>query len=231
MPERSTSMIGDHVSAESSARSRSLLKDRAYSELKDLILREVFPPGSFLSKRRLAERLEMSRTPIQSALERLEAEGFVTISPQQGVVVREFSVHEIVDLFELREALEPFVMRKLASRLTDDHVAALRSNLEKQEVAAQQDDIVASTKFDADFHLLMCEFLDNREILRVMRQQHDKLYRVALRVMSGSSGRAKQSFDEHKAIADALIAGDGGLAAATMLKHLEFGKSFLVSRR
>ena len=58
---------------------RTLLKDRAYDELKNLILDETFSPGTFLSERQLAARLGMSKTPIRSALERLEAEAFVAV--------------------------------------------------------------------------------------------------------------------------------------------------------
>ena len=60
---------------------RVLLKDQAYEELKKLIMNEVFSPGTFLSERQLAARLDMSKTPIRSALERLESEGFVAVSP------------------------------------------------------------------------------------------------------------------------------------------------------
>ena len=67
---------------------RVFLKDRAYEELKTLILSEALPPGSFLSERALGQKLGMSKTPVRSAIERLENEGFVSVSPQQGVVVR-----------------------------------------------------------------------------------------------------------------------------------------------
>jgi DNA-binding GntR family transcriptional regulator len=60
---------------------RVLLKDQAYEELKKLIMNEVFSPGTFFSVRQLAARVDMSKTPIRSALERLESEGFVAVSP------------------------------------------------------------------------------------------------------------------------------------------------------
>src|SRR5215831_7744368 len=63
----------------------SLLKERAYDELKRRILNDDYPPGSFLAERRLAEELGMSKTPVKAALERLELEGFLLVSPQQGI--------------------------------------------------------------------------------------------------------------------------------------------------
>ena len=60
----------------------------------------------------------MSKTPVKAALERLESEGFITISPQRGVVVRQFAIHEIADQYEMRVALETYTVRTLAGRLS-----------------------------------------------------------------------------------------------------------------
>ena len=71
----------------------------------------------------------MSKTPVKAALERLEAEGFISVSPQQGIVVRELSVREIADLYEIRAALESYTLRAVAGRLTADQVARVKANL------------------------------------------------------------------------------------------------------
>ena len=67
---------------------RSFLKERAYDDIKKRLLSDAYPPGTFLSERQLALSLGMSKTPVKAALERLESEGFITVSPQQGIVVR-----------------------------------------------------------------------------------------------------------------------------------------------
>src|ERR1700742_2672191 len=87
------------------SRQRRLMKERAYDSLKQLILTETFEPGAFLSERQLAVRLKMSKTPVKAALERLESEGFIAVSPQQGIVVQDLTLEEIADHFEVREAL------------------------------------------------------------------------------------------------------------------------------
>jgi DNA-binding GntR family transcriptional regulator len=178
----------------------------------------------------LADRLGMSKTPIKNALVRLDIEGFLSISPQQGIVVRELSVHEIVDLFDIRTALETFVVRRLAGKLVPAQKAALRRNLREQADAARRNDVVALTRLDTDFHVLFCGFAGNLEIERVMWQLRDKLHRIILRVMRQVEGRSRTAVQEHAAIAAAVLAGKGELAAALIEKHLEFGKKFLVSR-
>ena len=207
-----------------------LLQDRAYAEIKALIQDGTFPAGSFLSERQLAGRLKMSKTPVKNALVRLEMEGFVAVSPQQGIVVREFSVQEVVDILDIRMALEPYVARRVAGALTAEQAAALKANVRAQEAAARAGDTVELTRLDADFHILLCSFSGNAEIAHVMTRLRDKLHRVILRVMAHVPGRPASAAAEHGAIADALIKGKGERAAGLMLTHLEFGKRSLLSR-
>ncbi len=209
---------------------RNLLQDRAYAELKRLIQGGTYPAGTFLSERKLARELGMSKTPVRSALVRLDIEGFVSVSPQQGIVVREPSLQEIVDLFDIRVALESFVARRVAGQLSAEHKAQLKRNLQEQSDAVRKGDESTLTLLDTDFHCLLCSFLGNVEIERVMWQLRDKLHRVILRVMRQATGRPRTAFQEHAAIAEAVMRGKGEEAAARIEKHLEFGKQFLVSR-
>ncbi|MDP6702599.1 MAG: GntR family transcriptional regulator, partial [Candidatus Latescibacteria bacterium] len=177
----------------------ALLKDQAYENLKRLILEEVFSPGTCLSERQLAARLDMSKTPIRSALARLEAEGFVALPPQQqGIVVREPSLREVVDLFDIRIALEGFVVQSVAGRLNPEQIGQLRAQLEPQAQAVQAGDVAEYTRLDADFHLLLCELLANREILQVMRGGWDKLYRVVLGLLRTDAERLMISYGGHE---------------------------------
>jgi len=210
---------------------RHLLKDRAYVELKDRILRGDFEPGTFLSERQIASWLAMSKTPIRAALEKLESEGFVTTSPQQGVLVRELSIHEIADQFEIRAALETFVARNVAGRVTAEQRVQLEDNLRAQKAALRDGAIRDTVQLDADFHILFCRFLGNREILKVMEQLRERIHRVILRVDTQNPDRLPASYTEHRAIADAVLRGDGAAAARAIEEHLEFGKQYLLSPR
>src|SRR5262249_17972820 len=119
-------------SAPAAGAGRPLMKEAAYAQIKKRILSGEFAQGRFLSERQLAVQLEMSQTPVRAALEKLQIEGLVAISPQQGIVVCEISVHDIADQFEIRETLEVLVARRLAGRLTPAQVGQLRENLDLQ---------------------------------------------------------------------------------------------------
>lgn len=213
------------------SRERRLMKQRAYDDLKQLILSETFEPGAFLSERQLAIRLKMSKTPIKSALERLESEGFISVSPQQGIVVQDLTLDEIADHFEVREALETYVVRRLAGRLTAEQTARMRANLAAQHETVERSDPTANGQLDTEFHLLWCEFFGNREIVEVMQRLGDRIHRIIARVHSRNTSRLSESYEEHVRIAEAVIAGDADLAARSIEEHLKYGKLCLLAPR
>jgi DNA-binding GntR family transcriptional regulator len=206
-----------------------LMKNRAYTDLKRLILDETFAAGSLLSERQLAARLQMSKTPIKSALERLEAEGFIGVAPQHGIRVHDLNPEEIADLFEVRELLEPYVARRVAQKpLTPEQIALVETNLAASEKAAEARDSIATTWIDAEFHLLWCQFLGNKELVQTMQRLRDRIHRAIGRITSRSPERMPDSHREHVAIAEAIFAGDADRAARLAAEHLAFGKDHLL---
>jgi DNA-binding GntR family transcriptional regulator len=207
-----------------------LLKDRAYAELKSLIQSGVFAPDTFLSERQLVQRLGMSKTPIRSALEHLEAQGLVAVSPQQGIVVKDLSAREIAELFDFRSAIEPFIVRRLAERsLPAKQVVRLKANLKSQRAAVNAEDALAATKLDIEFHMLLAELLDNRELLSWLARCFDKLERAILRINRLAANRMPRSQADHASIAMLVLKSRGGAAAKAMAEHLQYGRQFLLN--
>jgi DNA-binding GntR family transcriptional regulator len=210
---------------------RSFLKEQAYEKIKQRLLNNDYPPGSFLSERQLADNLGMSKTPVKAALERLESEGFIAVSPQQGIVVRELSVHEIADQYEIRAALESYTLRAIAGKLTREQIERVRSNLDAQRTIRGSGDVAKGVELDAAFHTQFVEFLGNGEIFRVVVQLRQKIQRVVTQVFRLCPGRIDSSYDEHAAIAAAVIDGHGSRAAELLVNHLELGKRLILSPR
>lgn len=211
---------------------RGLFKEQAYEELRSRFFRNEYSPGTRLSERKLAAELGMSKTPIKAALERLEMEGFITVSPQSGISVRELSDKEIEELFELRAALEGFVLRSLAGKLTIEQLGALEENLLKLEEIAgdpsRRHDVVM---LDTQFHSLPSKFLGNEQILNLMQQYSDKIRMVTLRVFVLMPYRAAQSLEEHREIVESLRVGDGQKASDLMEAHIRLGHKLLTTAR
>src|SRR5689334_15800626 len=143
----------------------------------------------------------MSKTPVRTALTRLEMDGFVTVSPQQGIVVREPSIHEVMDLFDIRMALETFVVKRLAGNLKVEQTRRLRENLDAQARSVKDRDNESYTRLDTEFHILLCEFHDNREITQTMERLRGKLHRIILGIQIKTPERMVDGWREHEAIA------------------------------
>lgn len=208
------------------------LKDQAYDQIKRRIVSGDLRAGAFLTEQELSKSLGMSKTPVRVALERLEQEGFVRVSPQRGIVVRELSTVEIADQFELRLALEGFAMSRLAGQLSSDQIERIEASLAQQHEAARVHDVGSMVTLDTGFHLLFCEFLGNREICRAMGLLRDRISIVMGRVFIESDAeRIFGSLNEHRAIARAVISGNPELALKRLAKHFESGKHILIAPR
>ena len=172
----------------------------------------------------------MSKTPVHAALERLGADGLVTVAAQQGIVVREVSPADVADHFEIREALEPFVVARLAGRLDPAQAARLAANLEENRRAVAAGDAEANARLGAEFHLLLCGNHGNREVARVMAQNREKVHAVIRQITGRAPARLAASLAEHRGIAEALLGGDGNAAAARMVAHLRSGLRSIYER-
>lgn len=208
------------------------LKERAYSELKELILSGELQVNSFLSERRLAKQLGMSKTPIRLAVERLESEGFLLVSPQQGIVIKDLSLEEILDYIDYRAALESFVVRRLAGELSERQVDTLKSLVDRQfqELGNTrgEDSKAHLVDLDREFHLAFCRILGNRQILAAMERQSDMLFRVADRVFRTHPARLEQSFEEHRELVAAVEKGEADRAAQLVSEHIGKIKRLMV---
>ena len=109
------------------------LSEQAYRRLRHLIVGLQFAPGDLLRENDLRERLELGRTPIREALQRLERDQFVTVVPRQGVFVAGIDVAELTMLYETRAVLEPFAARLAAARGTVTDWRAMTHALDDAE--------------------------------------------------------------------------------------------------
>src|SRR6185436_17684549 len=102
-------------------------------------------------------------------------------------------------------------------------------NLDLQARAVKEKNNETATGLDTEFHLMLCEFLDNREISQAMERLRGKLHRIILGIQRKSTERIVDGWREHEAIAESVLQGRGEQAAQRIIQHLEWGKKFLVS--
>jgi DNA-binding GntR family transcriptional regulator len=192
--------------------------DLAYERIRALILDGEVLPGARLGQVELAQELGISRTPVREALGRLTGEGLVEFLPNRGFRAARLGLEDVVRRLEVRLLLEPGVARLAAERHGEEHLAGLRDSIEREEGAATRE---AAHDASRDFHLVLAEATGNPELVSVFASMW--LVEVGRRLLARRAVRSEfQGADasEHRAIAAAVEARDGDLAAALMDQHI-----------
>lgn len=195
------------------------ISDRVYGTLREQILDWSLPPGAPLPEVELAERLDVSRTPLRAALSRLAADGLAARS-SRGLVVAEASVHDLHDVYELRTALEGQAARLAAARREEAVFAALAVELGACAPSSAPD---ADRGDYYDLVARMDEAIDaavgNRYLVGALRALRTHVARLR-RLAHDDPSRLAAAAHEHLLIAEAIRDGDGELAAHAVHVHL-----------
>jgi DNA-binding GntR family transcriptional regulator len=187
--------------------------------LRNDILKRHFPPGERLIELQLSERYDVGRAAIRSALVELEAEGLVLRETNRGATVRRVTVAEAVEISEARAALESLVARRAAERATEADRRELGALLDQMTAAVDADDRAGYSKLNRALHASLPRIARHQVAADLIANLRNRAvhHQFQLAVMPG---RAAESLGQHKAIVDAVVAGDGEAAAQAMLAHL-----------
>lgn len=197
-----------------------------HDKLKQLILDGDLPAGEPLVERTIAERLGVSRTPVREALFRLEREGLVRVVEGRGAYVASYSIDDLVEIYQMREALEPLAARLSIPHLTDADLAYHDDQLRRYhaEPALREQDPGVWRRLGRDFHNLFIQASQNGRLIRTLESmQHQiELFRGLGRTITPRAD-VKTSVDEHRDILDALKKRDGQAAEQAVRAHLRAG--------
>ncbi len=211
---------------------------KALLGLRDLILKGEIEPGERLSEVALSERLDVSRTPLRSALQKLEQEGLVTLIPSGGYAVRSFSRQDIVDAIELRGVLEGTVARLAAERgAAPARLKAIREVVEQIDAVLDGGpaalDIGRYESLNGRFHALLSELAGSE----VMRRE---LERITSLPFASPNAFVNTDVDvpafyrslvvaqaQHRAIVTAIELREGARAEALAREHARIARQNL----
>jgi len=200
-------------------------KDLIIAQLRADIVSGQIPPGMKLSEARLAERFGVSRMPVRDALKELESAGFVTIEQRRGTFVRGMSRSEILDLFEVREAVEGMAARLCAHRANNDLLATLDEVIETMSRQVEILDMDGYSQTDERFHELILSGASNERLSDHYRLLVQHLHRGLLSsIVTRRAGRMERSLAEHAEIMRALHAHDPRGAEEAMRNHVQRGR-------
>ena len=213
---------------------------KAQLRLREMILAGDLPVGERIAELALVEKLQVSRTPIRTALMRLEQEGLLDSLPGGGFAVRTFSEREICDAIELRGTLEGLAARLAAERgVPPETLAAAHACLDEIDSALaapalDEEAFVRYVRLNEQFHTMLAEFAASRVISREL----DRVVRMPFASPSGfvivqaSSPRARDILvvaqDQHRQVLGAIERREGARAEAIMREHARIAQRNLV---
>lgn len=190
-----------------------------YRHLHAAILSMTLPPGTPLQDKILCAQFSVSRTPVREALIRLAEDELVDIFPQSGTFVSRIKAAAIPEALDIRQALENLTTGRAAERHTVQDLHRLDAVLAQQASLAATTNTAAFHEADELFHETIGDISRHQGIWRLVKQvkvQIDRTRRLTLPV----PGRMTQVVAEHRAIRDAIAAGDPQAAQAAMTRHL-----------
>lgn len=204
---------------------RSSLTDRVYGLVKDRILSHALGAGQKVDIDHLAAELGISRTPVKDALNRLASEGLVNVLPRRGTFIASFDLQDLLELLDVRRALESHAVRAGATRASGAQVQEMRVLLDRfekdlpgdSEVHAGYDEFV---DLDRRFHLLLVATAANRKLLEFCESLHLDI-QVARAYYRRRELEVERVHSEHRVILEAFESRDPEAAARAVQYHLE----------
>jgi DNA-binding GntR family transcriptional regulator len=208
--------------------SRRGLDDEVADQLREAIFRGYFRPGDYLRELSLASSMEVSRGPIRGALAQLEAEGLVEVSRHRGARVANFALADVREIYALRESLEVLAVRLAAGRAQREDLAEAATLLDAMRHKPSPSPATLA-KLDMGFHQFFYALSGNSRLETVWNSLRSQVLVCLLLRAQVAPPDPITSYEEHRAIFDAIASGDPRTAGTLTRDHLRVALARLES--
>lgn len=202
------------------------LADEVYRQIREDILGGRLRPRDHLVEVDLAERLRVSRTPVRESLHRLAADGLI-VSHRRRWVVYEHTLEEIVDIYEVRTALEGYAARLACERASEEQVAALNEFFAARPRRYSR--LVVLVDFNTRFHEMITKAAGNPYFQRLA--DANRFYTIDPRATAYDDRAVAESDAQHALIVKAVVDRDPDAAERVAREHVQFALKFTLERR
>lgn len=200
------------------------LVEKAYQQIKLMLLNDELVAGQKLRYQDIAKRLDMSQTPVNLALVRLENEGLVHWEANKGYSVPELDLEEARELYELRVLLEGFIVGKAALNITDEGLVELRHLLDEHRLVRGEVYCRERLWCDARIHLAIAKYSGHKNGFSYLHQLFDRIY-LRYRPERLSIERLTEAEKQHEDLYRALAAHNAQEAEEIMTHHIKVGQN------
>lgn len=195
------------------------LRDVIFETLRKAIVSGEIKPGERLMEVSLADQMGVSRTPVREAIRRLEAEGLVTMIPRKGTHVSELSVKDIMDVLEVRAALDKLATGLAAKRMQQGQIKALEAVHKQYVINVEKENIEGAIRKDVEFHDIIYSASGNPRLIAVASSLREHIYRFRVIYMKNTM-IAGNVLREHEEILEAVQESKDNTAAELAERHI-----------
>ncbi len=198
------------------------IADRVFERLRLAIEQGEIPPGGKISEPELARAYGISRGPLREAIGRLESCGLVVRRANVGARVVRLSSGQLLEIYQVREALEGMAARLAATRMSEAEIVELRALLSGhgEQIARDDGHAYFQQQGDLDFHYRIVQGSNNGRLIELLCNDLYHLVRLYRYQFGMQSRRAPLAFEEHGHIVAAIERRDGELAELLMRHHI-----------
>jgi phosphonate utilization transcriptional regulator len=197
-------------------------------EIEKMILSGTFEAGQKLGEVDIATRLGVSRGPVREAFRGLEEAGLIRVSKNRGVFVREISIHEAVELYEVRAGLDACAAQMLAPCIEEAQLRELDSLVDRMDALLLRNEMSEYFLSNIKFHDRIIEMTGNSKLLEIYRRLINETHLMRHRSISEGQGRLASS-QEHRQIVRALATRDPDVAVRALRNHVTSGRERFIA--
>lgn len=205
------------------------LREIVFENLREAILSGRLEPGQRLMEVSLAEQLGVSRTPVREAIRKLELEGLVVMIPRKGAYVADVSLKDIIDVLEIRAALEGLAASLASERMSDEDLERLEVMSYEFKQSLETDNIEAMVERDVQFHDMIFNATNNQKLIQINNSLREQVYRFRVTYISDFN-TSKNLVQEHQQIIEAISNRDSRLAMEHAMNHIENAENFMIEK-
>ncbi len=199
--------------------SRKTRAEELRLQLADEIVRGVYAPGAPLDETRIANRFNVSRTPVREAIRLLAASGLVEVRPHRAAVVARPDANQLANMFEAMAGLEALCAGFAAERMTTQERRALEDIHERLRVLIQSGDPQQYHEVNEAFHNAIYDGAHNAYLADLALSTRARVQPFR-RAQFRNLGRLAKSHIEHDRVVEAIMRGEKAIAAAAMNEHI-----------
>lgn len=203
------------------------LREVVCETLRTAIIGGVLKPGERLMEIQLAEELGVSRTPVREAIRKLEQEGFVEMLPRRGTYVANISIKDVIDVYEIRIALDVLAAGLAAERITEEELVTLKRQLARIKTVVEHDEMEKVGEYDWEFHEVLYKASKNDRLVAIINNLREQLTRLRVTSMN-YRGRIKDTISEHELLVESIAGRNVELAKRRAFEHMKNAEKTLL---